>query len=1011
MKAHFSKSIATFSMLLYLVLTLQGQSSSYNFHKLGLEQGLNDGIVRDIGQDKFGYIWVATIGGLNRYNGKTFTKYLHTTGDTLSPYRSQPRSIHSDLSGRLWIGFETGLMQYNFANKNFIRNKHFNNLFIHKIVSISENILFIGTNKGLFKYDVLNDTAINYATSPLKKHLPLKDNKVFDIKYKQGILYLGTQNGLVYFNEETDAATYENNTQLLNLPIPSLDIDASGNVWICSYGAIKLARLNVKDHNFENYNHILEIGNDSQPFHVPACHIDQKNRLWVITVQVGLMLYDSISNSFIKIKHQENIPSSPIGDSYRCIFEDNSGLIWLGFDVEGVNYFNPDKNQFYTLLPFPEQSGKKLNRVGRAVTVDKNGNLWLGNHDGLSRLNLASKKYEIFRNEPGQKEVLVSNHIRSLLSDDENNIWIGTNNGVNRYNSTTKKIEFIHQLPTSFYNSINMDRSGNVWFCTNDSAALYSYSKQTKSFNAITENSAFKPLNRYAPASYFLEDKKARWWISYGRKGVVMYDPEKKALKHYSASDSTTNGIIGNQVIDIKEDKNGVIWLATLNGLSSINVDQNIVTSYSIKNGLVSNMAGPLVIDNANKLWVGINGGLTLIEENRKSITTYTEADGISSTGFPEHAGIKTADGHIIFPSNIGYLLFDPGNFKDDTNFYPFYISQCRVLDNEIVSFNEEGQTPQLMLSHEKSSFTFDFVALNFKKPDKTYFAYKLEGFEKNWHYTTEPHATYTNVPGGNYRFLMKSSDTNANWDNIKPRQVSITLATVFYKTTWFVLLTLLIISAIIYYIYTNRSRQHKQLYDLKNKAQLLEKEKATAMFENLKQQLNPHFLFNSLTSLSGLIEMDKQLASGFLNQLSVIYRYILKNAENETVSLRDEIAFVTMYINLQKTRFSEGFNVNITVPDHLMDRKIAPVTLQNMIENAIKHNIIDKRKPLTIDIYTEGETYIIIKNNLQKKSVVESSNQKGLKQFISLYHYLTDLPVIIDDQDTAYFTIKIPLL
>lgn len=155
-------------MLLYLVLTLQGQSSSYNFHKLGLEQGLNDGIVRDIGQDKFGYIWVATIGGLNRYNGKTFTKYLHTTGDTLSPYRSQPRSIHSDLSGRLWIGFETGLMQYNFANKNFIRNKHFNNLFIHKIVSISENILFIGTNKGLFKYDVLNDTAINYATSPLK---------------------------------------------------------------------------------------------------------------------------------------------------------------------------------------------------------------------------------------------------------------------------------------------------------------------------------------------------------------------------------------------------------------------------------------------------------------------------------------------------------------------------------------------------------------------------------------------------------------------------------------------------------------------------------------------------------------------------------------------------------------------------------------------------------------------------------------------------------------------------
>ena len=207
--------------------------------------------------------------------------------------------------------------------------------------------------------------------------------------------------------------------------------------------------------------------------------------------------------------------------------------------------------------------------------------IWLGNHDGLSRLNLAFPKIWNFRNEPGKKG---SAGFQSPLGPFflmMKTIFGLAPTMVNRYN-TTKKIEFIHQLPTSFYNS-NQYGNGNVWFCTNERCCFVFLFKQTKSFNAITENSAFKPLNRYAPASYFLEDKKARWWISYGRKGVVMYDPEKKALKHYSASDSTTNGIIGNQVIDIKEDKMAWSGWPHFNGLSSINVDQNIVTSYSIK--------------------------------------------------------------------------------------------------------------------------------------------------------------------------------------------------------------------------------------------------------------------------------------------------------------------------------------------------------------------------------------------------------------------------------------------
>jgi LytS/YehU family sensor histidine kinase len=142
---------------------------------------------------------------------------------------------------------------------------------------------------------------------------------------------------------------------------------------------------------------------------------------------------------------------------------------------------------------------------------------------------------------------------------------------------------------------------------------------------------------------------------------------------------------------------------------------------------------------------------------------------------------------------------------------------------------------------------------------------------------------------------------------------------------------------------------------------------------------------------------------------MSGIYRYILKNGNNETVSLKDEIDFVNLYINLQQTRFKKGLAVNINIPEEYHHFKIAPVTLQNLIENAIKHNIIDAGSPLVIDIFNEGD-YLVVKNNLQRKKMVETSNKKGLAQFTSLYHYLSELPVVIEETD-KYFLIKVPLI
>ncbi|NCU06049.1 MAG: hypothetical protein GXC73_18955 [Chitinophagaceae bacterium] len=314
----------------------------------------------------------------------------------------------------------------------------------------------------------------------------------------------------------------------------------------------------------------------------------------------------------------------------------------------------------------------------------------------------------------------------------------------------------------------------------------------------------------------------------------------------------------------------------------------------------------------------------------------------------------------------------------------------------------------EIDLRHDENFFTIGFAAINYKNPSGTWYAYKLDGVDADWKYTQNRFAGYTKLAGGNYVFHVKASDDRADW-NCTEKTITIHIDTVFYKTWWFRVMLLLALLATGYAVYRYRIHQQEKLLQLQGKAQLLEKEKVMVMYENLKQQLNPHFLFNSLTSLSGLIETDQKLAGNFLEQMSKIYRYILKNRDNELVSLREELTFVQTYINLQKTRFKEGLQVKINVDEEELHKKIAPVTLQNLVENAMKHNVIDLDTPLIITV-TAKDGYLHVANNLQRKNMVETSNKQGLASLQSLYHYLSRRPVQIEESATE-FIISIPLI
>ncbi|HSG67208.1 MAG TPA: histidine kinase [Bacteroidales bacterium] len=190
--------------------------------------------------------------------------------------------------------------------------------------------------------------------------------------------------------------------------------------------------------------------------------------------------------------------------------------------------------------------------------------------------------------------------------------------------------------------------------------------------------------------------------------------------------------------------------------------------------------------------------------------------------------------------------------------------------------------------------------------------------------------------------------------------------------------------------------------------AEKYRKESAEFEFEMLRAQINPHFLFNSLNTLSSLVYEDPDKSAEFIRKLSDVYRHVLDSRQKEVVTLREELAFTESYIFLLMLRFDNKLEVAVNLQDELLERKVAPLTLQLLIENAVKHNIISERKPLRINIYYDGG-YIVVENPFQPKPAEEKSSRMGLRNISSRYRAISGKEVIINNENNK-FTVKIPI-
>jgi sensor histidine kinase YesM len=235
-------------------------------------------------------------------------------------------------------------------------------------------------------------------------------------------------------------------------------------------------------------------------------------------------------------------------------------------------------------------------------------------------------------------------------------------------------------------------------------------------------------------------------------------------------------------------------------------------------------------------------------------------------------------------------------------------------------------------------------------------------------------------------------------------KSFEITLSDIFFDIFQGMGIAILIVSLTEAFYQYEKNRQSEQ-----EKAELV-RVNLLAQYNNLKQQVSPHFLFNSLNTLSSLIGIDPGRAERFVSELSLVYRYLLQNSEDKLVELGKELLFINSYIHLMKTRFGSGLCVEIDVPSQWHSFLIPPLSMQLLVENAIKHNVVSPDQPLKIEISVTPDQHIQIKNNLQEKQLSLPSEKVGLVNIMEKYRLLGQAEVVVLKTATE-FSVSLPLI
>lgn len=894
-------------------------------------------------QDANGNLWMGAYGGLSKFDGISFRNY--------SPLNGLPNhyvnAITEYENNTLWIGTIEGLATLkDEVFRTYTTADGLPSNYISCLLRDERNNLFIGTDRGLAKYS--NGKFVKLDVDPAFPELSIL---CFYEEPNAGRIWIGTTEGVYEFTNGKFTAQrfptfYENDIKAINK-------DRNGRIVAGTRDGMFIQESGL-------FRQFIPPDSTAVPL-INAMVTDISGVLW-IGAQNGLYSFDGSKFEYTKISDDVN------AEKILSLYNDYENNVWLG-TASGLYRFRGKGFEAYNT-----RDGL-LGSFIFGITEDHSGNLWV-----------CSDEKGVFRYDGTtftgytKKDGMPADKTSAVFTLDDGSVLVGTSEGLVHFvdNKVSKVYDADDGLSNDSVNIIYRDPQGVLWLGGNNGITMVSDDWKFTSYHIPLADDAPKP-----DVWCMMQDSKGTFWIGTYLGGLWTFENGTFTRRDHEL------GFSADSYFGVCEDKAGNLYYATLDGVfikTATGID-----SVREQHGLNSDLVYAMGIDRKKEnLWIGTNQGINRFDvnaysgERKKVVYTFGKEEGFTGVECNTNGVYEEANGSMWFGTVNGLIRYNPQLYRSN----PYYTKTN--ITNISVFYHDTILPQNATLAYDENSVSFEYVGICFANPAKVRYRYMLEGFESDYSPPTKERiARYPNIPSGTYTFKVISCNNEGLW-NDEPATFTFTIATPFWKKSWFwFLLTASAVAILLVAIFT-RIRQIK-------KRERKEAEVRVALAGNelkaLRAQMNPHFMFNSLNSIQHFILTNKANDAGkYLNKFARLMRMILNNSDKSRITVGEEVEYLQLYVELESMRFDNKFDWKIDIAKDIdVDFiEIPAMLLQPYVENAILHGLTplkDKQGHLEISMRMQGSTLVcrIKDNGIGREKAREMRQLSGRKDHRSL--------------------------
>ncbi|HWR99965.1 MAG TPA: two-component regulator propeller domain-containing protein, partial [Prolixibacteraceae bacterium] len=939
--------------LFLLSWNVQLANNRLQLRNIGFKEGLNNMNISAVAQDKSGYIWIATMGGLSRYNGYEFKRY--------------------------YFGSE---------NPNSLSSNHLKSLFCS-----SDGLLYIGTEAGIDCFDSRTDQLL----SPF----PNFKNVVLSFAELDGFIYMGTSWGLYRFRSGSNKLEELGSNLAAKLSVNNLLSDGKGNLWCGLNDGKGLAVYDIKSDQFDFFRNSAGSATSININTIRTLFLRGENTLFLGTMD-GLTCFDLKSRQYVHVKECSQLFTGLSGYDIRFILEKEPTVFWIGTLQSGIFVYDQKTNTLVRHFQGDGSSEMHSNNYMCSLT-DQVGNIWLGTFD--SGLDVCYKQSKNFNDDVYLNKLTQGKFVTSIAKDHHKNFVIATReNGFFIYNTENKSSQVFDKsnsrLGSSNIRTVFVDSENKYWFGIYFGLQIYDPQKGTFLTLPVPE-----PNN----GAVSMIQVKERIFVGTEGQGLLVFDLKGNLLNQYMMQGSTipkiislndheimftsySNGLFAMnlndyairriQLADVQKypgflnaitafkDREGIVWVGTYNyGFYRLDLEKSELLNFNVKHGLPSTDATGILEDDSNNLWISTSFGLVRFNKENYQVKSYFVSEGINNYQFHENAACKDEQGTICFGGNSGLTFFNPKEILQEGGDAHRVVLDNLYVQNQLVTPYDGTEiltrslpySKEIILTHEKQSFTIEFNSFDYLSPEKIRYYHILEGFDNDWiSIGARRRVSYSNLPRGNYIFKVKAvNGAGIPSENVAELKIKVKPAPWFSYLAWSVYIAIILV--ITWFIFRLRIKTYVYKKDLEIEHLEHQREHEINVMKQKFFSNISHELRTPLTLIYGLVtqlsQQEKLSArtreyahsldlnvSRLLKLINQLLTY--KKIESETLTLwlensnlNEEVSKIvelfTLYAREKEIRIDL---IEDNIYTFWFDRDKLEKILSNLLSNAIKH-------------------------------------------------------------------------